>query len=87
MVALYIKPLSSCVDRKYTSDLPATSVVIIFHNEAYTVLLRTITSVINRTPQKLLHEIVLVDDFSDHGEGGEAGGRERRKGERMGGGG
>lgn len=87
MVALYIKPLSSCVDRKYPSDLPATSVVIIFHNEAYTVLLRTITSVINRTPQKFLHEIVLVDDFSDHGEGGEVGGREKRKGERMGGGG
>ena len=63
-----ISPSPSCVDRKYPSGLPATSVVIIFHNEAYTVLLRTITSVVNRTPPELLHEVVLVDDYSDHGE-------------------
>ena len=56
-----------CVDRKYSSDLPTASVVIIFHNEAYTALLRTITSVINRSPAHLLQEIILVDDFSDHG--------------------
>ena len=57
-----------CVDRHYGNKLPSASVVIIFHNEAYTVLLRTITSILNRSPSNLLHEIILVDDFSDHGE-------------------
>ncbi len=56
-----------CVDRHYGKNLPTASVVIIFHNEAYTVLLRTITGIINRSPPHLLHEIILVDDYSDHG--------------------
>ena len=60
-------PPCRCVDRRYSPDLPTASVVIIFHNEAYTVLLRTITSVIIRSPAHLLQEIILVDDFSDHG--------------------
>jgi len=52
---------------KYQRKLPDTSVVICFHNEAWSVLLRTFHSVIDRTPPELLREIILVDDYSDKG--------------------
>ncbi|XP_072029532.1 polypeptide N-acetylgalactosaminyltransferase 11-like [Amphiura filiformis] len=50
------------------SQLPSTSVVICFYNEAWSTLLRTVYSVIDRTPKQVLHEIILVDDCSalDH---------------------
>ncbi|PNF43408.1 Polypeptide N-acetylgalactosaminyltransferase 35A [Cryptotermes secundus] len=56
-----------CKKQKYSAQLPAASVVICFYNEDYNTLLRTVHSILNRTPHTFLHEILLVDDNSDIG--------------------
>eukprot|EP00051_Salpingoeca_urceolata_P002861 m.53348 g.53348 ORF g.53348 m.53348 type:complete len:593 (-) comp12374_c1_seq2:136-1914(-) len=55
----------TCKAITYDQDLPTTSVILTFHNEARSTLLRTIRSVIDRSPPHLLREIVLIDDASD----------------------
>ncbi|KAK6035327.1 glycosyltransferase, group 2 family protein [Cooperia oncophora] len=43
----------------------STSVVIIHHNEALSVLLRMLTGIFERTPAHLLHEVILYEDASE----------------------
>ncbi|XP_061435137.1 polypeptide N-acetylgalactosaminyltransferase 18-like [Lethenteron reissneri] len=55
-----------CSSKWYPSELPALSVVLIFYNEAVSILLRAVTSAVRNTPHHLLNEVILVDDCSDY---------------------
>lgn len=48
----------------FPKKLPQVSVVIVYHNEAWSTLIRTVWSVVTQTPRELLKEVILVDDFS-----------------------
>lgn len=48
------------------NELPTTSIIIIFYNEPYSVLVRTVHSVLNTVDSRLLKEIILVDDSSSN---------------------
>ncbi|XP_003968925.2 polypeptide N-acetylgalactosaminyltransferase 12 [Takifugu rubripes] len=55
-----------CRQLKYDyRSLPTTSVIIAFYNEGWSTLLRTVHSVLETSPDILLKEVVLVDDYSD----------------------
>ncbi|XP_078075210.1 polypeptide N-acetylgalactosaminyltransferase 3-like [Mustelus asterias] len=55
-----------CVSQRFQHcpPLPPASVIIAFHNEAWSTLLRTVHSVLYTVPTLVLREIILVDDAS-----------------------
>lgn len=44
------------------------SIIIAYHNETLRTLLRTIYSIVSRTPATNLQEIILIDDYSEDGK-------------------
>ncbi|XP_065660780.1 polypeptide N-acetylgalactosaminyltransferase 2 isoform X3 [Hydra vulgaris] len=60
-----------CRKKSYDKNLPTTTIIICFHNEGRAALLRTVVSALNKSPEHLLKEIILVDDFSDNPLDGE----------------
>ncbi|KAG7272336.1 LOW QUALITY PROTEIN: hypothetical protein CRUP_009745 [Coryphaenoides rupestris] len=54
-----------CKHWHYDDRLLTSSVIIVFHNEGWSTLMRTVHSVIKRTPRRYLAEIVMIDDFSN----------------------
>ena len=68
---LHILMSLRCSSLQYSplSSLPKAGVVLIFHNELWSVLLRTVFSILDAGPEELVTEVVLVDDASDKGEG------------------
>lgn len=58
-------PFFRCSKQNYESDLPSASVIICFFNEHINTLIRSVYTVIKRTPSSILKEVILVDDCSD----------------------
>lgn len=55
---------AACLTKKYPDDLPPVGIVIIFRDELASIVLRTVYSVLQMSPPKLIKEIILVDDGS-----------------------
>lgn len=54
-----------CANETYDiNSLPTLSMVIIFHNEPYSIILRTVHNILNTVPRQLIKDVILVDDAS-----------------------
>ncbi|XP_008848197.1 polypeptide N-acetylgalactosaminyltransferase 15 [Nannospalax galili] len=57
-----------CLEQRPARSLPTASVILSFHDEAWSTLLRTVHSILDTAPRPLLQEIILVDDLSQQGQ-------------------
>lgn len=54
-----------CKTAEYAKILPKVSIILSFYNEPFTMVMRTLYSILKRSPLELIEEIILVDDCSD----------------------
>lgn len=57
-----------CSEQRVHDDLPTTSIIMCFVDEVWSTLLRSVHSVLSRSPPHLIEELILVDDFSTKGK-------------------
>ncbi|XP_006840067.1 PREDICTED: polypeptide N-acetylgalactosaminyltransferase 15 [Chrysochloris asiatica] len=57
-----------CLQQHPGDSLPTASVILCFHEEAWSPLLRTVHSILDTAPRTFLKEIILVDNLSQHGQ-------------------
>lgn len=50
-----------CITQLYYANLPKVSIILTYRNDVISIALRTITSIVNRTPTELLGEIILIN--------------------------
>ncbi|NXS45661.1 GALT5 acetylgalactosaminyltransferase, partial [Balaeniceps rex] len=58
-----------CSEQRVHDDLPTTTIIMCFVDEVWSTLLRSVHSVLSRSPLHLIEEVILVDDFSTKGSG------------------
>ncbi|XP_039554600.1 polypeptide N-acetylgalactosaminyltransferase 5 isoform X2 [Passer montanus] len=58
---------AGCSEQRVQDDLPSTSIIMCFVDEVWSALLRSVHSVLGRSPPHLVEEIILVDDCSTKG--------------------
>lgn len=68
VVNFYYFLMHRCQEKSYPNVFINASVIICFYNEDPSTLFRTVHSVLYRTPSNLLHEVIVVNDNSDHGK-------------------
>ncbi|NWX13534.1 GALT5 acetylgalactosaminyltransferase, partial [Aegotheles bennettii] len=55
---------AGCSEQRVHNDLPTTTIIMCFVDEVWSTLLRSVHSVLSRSPPHLIEEVILVDDFS-----------------------